>query len=124
MRHPLRPFRAEGVPPHDAEGFAHNGVYVKDSRHGRREAATGYHLWSVGSWARPGAAAAQVCGAVRAGEERTCNSRSDIADELVGSGVRAGRGRGQAERSGSNKYFFLFPPFRDATFEHIGIKGL
>ena len=43
-RHPLRPFRAEGVPLHDAEGRAHNGVYEKDSRHGRREAATGYHL--------------------------------------------------------------------------------
>ena len=35
---------AEGVPLHDAEGQAHNGVYVKDSRHGRREAAAGYHL--------------------------------------------------------------------------------
>jgi hypothetical protein len=92
MRHPLRPFRAEGVPPHDAEGFAHNGVYVKDSRHGRREAATGYHLWSVGSWARPGAAAAQVCGAVRAGEGRRW--------EEPCAGAVHRRGRGRVEGSG------------------------
>jgi hypothetical protein len=41
-RHLQRPVRAEGVPLHDAEGFPHNGVYVKGSRHGRRKAATGY----------------------------------------------------------------------------------
>jgi len=96
MRHLLRPaclryrfgrqVRAEGVPLHDAEGRAHNGVYVKDSRHGRREAAPGYRLWSVGPSRNPGAAAAQVCGADDAGKVDLRGARRRL--------LSAGRGRG------------------------------
>jgi len=83
-RHPQRPDRAEGVPLHDAEGLAHNGVYVKAFCHGRQNVAPGYHLCVEKPFRSPGAAAAQVCGAVRAGKTRV--EESPAAERFTDAG--------------------------------------
>ena len=99
-RHPQRPVRAEGVPLHDAEGRAHNGVYVKAFPPWTAEGGHRLPPVSVRPFRRPGAAACRYAVPSALG-------RVDLRRARRWRGLSAERGRERSWCGGRWKGFIL-----------------